>query len=198
VEIKSHNCINRSGRQDRQAPQVADIGVEVSSTRRRGILLISTTDRFYNKDQLDPQDQGIDSVLLAASIRQSGPSIRIAGISCIGIFFHTTLWISSRRFHRTGRLYVATEDLQGPPSSILSYPHKPKVQPALLDDRLTRLQAPSGSGAPIFTRCRYYRSKLQAPQLLQVGPSWSPGWRLELVVAISSTIENRYTILVSK
>jgi len=93
VEIKSHSCINSIGRQDRQAPQAAVIGVYYFSIRRHGILLISTTDRSYNKDRLDPQDQGIDSVLLAASIRQSGPSIRLSGTSCIGILFHSTLWI---------------------------------------------------------------------------------------------------------
>jgi len=62
-------------------------------------------------DRFNPQELlvvAVDSELLEASIQQARSLVRIAGNSCIGIFFHSTLWISSRRFHSTGWLYMAT------------------------------------------------------------------------------------------
>jgi len=47
------------------------------------------------QDRLDLQGLLVvaaDSVAPEALIQQAGPLIRIAGNSCIGIYFHTTLW----------------------------------------------------------------------------------------------------------
>jgi len=56
--------------------------------------------------RIDPALQGIDSVALAALIQQAGPLIRLAGNSCIGIFFPYSPVEFSRRIHSTGCFYT--------------------------------------------------------------------------------------------
>ena len=88
----------------------------LSSIRRRGIPLESTVSILYIH-RINPDPQGTDSVLLAASIQVANRPHKTDLFQwkipleildrCSGI--------SSRRIHSTGCFYIATEALQGSP-----------------------------------------------------------------------------------
>jgi len=119
VEIQSCSCINSSGRKDRQDPQDRLYWKYIFFQTTPWISNWIPQHRSHRLDLQGLLVVAVDSELLAALIQQPASLIRIAGISCIGIFPYNSVEFS-RRIHSTGCLYIrATEDLQG----TLSYPH---------------------------------------------------------------------------